>query len=114
MFRRGGAGGSFVESALMPFRFTIRDLLWLTLVVALATGWWLDHKGRWSDIPRLRIGMTEQEAMRVLIPEPFLWSGGMHSSHSVYTHRDIPGVRIEADFELRGREYVLVGYSRDN
>jgi hypothetical protein len=28
----------------MRLRFTIRDLLWLTLVVALATGWWLDHK----------------------------------------------------------------------
>jgi hypothetical protein len=27
----------------MQFRFTIRDLLWLTLVVALAAGWWLDH-----------------------------------------------------------------------
>jgi len=25
-------------------RFTIRDLLWLTLVVALAVGWWLDHR----------------------------------------------------------------------
>jgi hypothetical protein len=28
----------------MPHRFIIRDLLFLTLVVALATGWWLDHK----------------------------------------------------------------------
>ncbi len=27
----------------MRFCFTIRDLLWLTLVVALAVGWWLDH-----------------------------------------------------------------------
>ena len=27
----------------MPLRFTIRDLLWLTAVVALATGSWLDH-----------------------------------------------------------------------
>ena len=27
----------------MPLRFTIRDLLWLTVVVALAVGWWLDH-----------------------------------------------------------------------
>ena len=27
----------------MHFRFTIRDLLWLTLVVALAVGWWLDR-----------------------------------------------------------------------
>jgi type II secretory pathway component GspD/PulD (secretin) len=28
----------------MPLRFTIRDLLWLTLVVALAVGWWADHR----------------------------------------------------------------------
>ena len=28
----------------MHLRFTIRDLLWLTLVVALAVGWWLDHR----------------------------------------------------------------------
>jgi hypothetical protein len=25
------------------FRFTIRDMLWLTVVVALALGWWLDN-----------------------------------------------------------------------
>ena len=25
-------------------RFTIRDLLWLTAVVALAVGWWLDNR----------------------------------------------------------------------
>jgi len=25
------------------FRFTIRDVLWLTMVVALGVGWWLDH-----------------------------------------------------------------------
>jgi hypothetical protein len=28
----------------MRLCFTIRDLLWLALVVALATGWWLDHR----------------------------------------------------------------------
>jgi len=27
----------------MQFRFTVRDLLWLTLVLALAAGWWFDH-----------------------------------------------------------------------
>ena len=27
----------------MRFRFTIRDLLWLMLVAALAAGWWVDH-----------------------------------------------------------------------
>jgi hypothetical protein len=28
----------------MRLHFTIRDLLWLTAVVALALGWWLDHQ----------------------------------------------------------------------
>ena len=27
----------------MRFRFTIRDLLWLTALVALGFGWWLDR-----------------------------------------------------------------------
>ena len=26
------------------FRFTIRDVLWLTVVVALGIGWWRDHR----------------------------------------------------------------------
>ena len=26
------------------FRFTIRDVLWLTVVVALGVGWWLDKR----------------------------------------------------------------------
>ena len=28
-------------------RFSIRDLLWLTVVVALAVGWWMD-RAAWS------------------------------------------------------------------
>jgi hypothetical protein len=28
----------------MSFRFTIRDLLWFTLVVAMLIGWWLDQR----------------------------------------------------------------------
>ena len=28
----------------MPLRFTIRDLLWLTVVVALGVGWWIDRR----------------------------------------------------------------------
>jgi hypothetical protein len=28
----------------MKIRFSIRDLLWLTLVVALCMGWWLGHR----------------------------------------------------------------------
>ncbi len=28
----------------MRLRFTIRDLLWLAVVVVLAVGWWIDHR----------------------------------------------------------------------
>jgi hypothetical protein len=31
-------------------RFTIRDVLWLTVVVALAVGWSLDH---WKPVHRM-------------------------------------------------------------
>jgi hypothetical protein len=27
------------------FRFSIRDVLWLTVVVAMAVGWWIDRVG---------------------------------------------------------------------
>ena len=32
------------------FRFTIRELVLLTLVVALAVGWWLDHSRLASNL----------------------------------------------------------------
>ena len=35
------------------FRFTIRDVLWLTVVVALGVGWWVDRTHQ--------IGRREQE-----------------------------------------------------
>jgi len=38
----------------MPFRFTIRDLLWLTLVVTMATGWWQYAVRTNETIQRLR------------------------------------------------------------
>jgi hypothetical protein len=41
----------------MHFRFTIRDLLWLTLVVAILAAWWLDHAG----IQRQREQLTLQQ-----------------------------------------------------
>ena len=35
------------------FRFTIRDLLWLTIVAALAIGWWLDSRRSQRQIKHL-------------------------------------------------------------
>ena len=31
-------------------RFTIRDLLWLTVVVALAVGWWVNYRRITSEL----------------------------------------------------------------
>ena len=35
------------------FRFTIRDLLWLTVVVALGAAWWMDRARVATDRTRL-------------------------------------------------------------
>jgi len=49
----------------MPLRFTIRDLLWLTLVVALAVGWWVDRSNLtrqsngWRDMFNHQLEMIE-------------------------------------------------------
>ena len=31
-------------TSLMHLRFTIRDLFWLTALIAMGVGWWLDHR----------------------------------------------------------------------
>jgi hypothetical protein len=38
------------------FRFTIRDVLWLTAIVAIVLGWWLDHRTlkRWWTLHHAR------------------------------------------------------------
>jgi hypothetical protein len=33
----------------MRVRFSIRDLLWLTLVVGMAVAWWIDHRVSRTD-----------------------------------------------------------------
>jgi hypothetical protein len=36
-------------------RFTIRDFLWLTVVVALGVSWWIDHRLLDKRIDELRL-----------------------------------------------------------
>jgi hypothetical protein len=38
----------------MQFRFSIRDLFWLTLVLALSIGWWLSNRQLQSKITQLQ------------------------------------------------------------
>jgi hypothetical protein len=48
------------------FRFTIRDVLWLTIVVALAISWWVDNKRIENTVVRLeKEGRLQREAREV-------------------------------------------------
>ena len=42
------------------FRFTIRDVLWLTVLVALAVAWWLDRRSLESRFAAERLAAEEQ------------------------------------------------------
>jgi hypothetical protein len=44
----------------MKLRFTIRDLLWLTLVVALAVGWYVDRRS-YSAPPRFQVSFEDAD-----------------------------------------------------
>jgi hypothetical protein len=46
------------------FRFTIRDVLWLTVVVAIAASWWIDNQ-------RIEKGVVKLENDRRLMQEDF-------------------------------------------
>ena len=39
------------------FRFTIRDVLWLMVVVGLGVGWWLDHRGLGRELEQAEADM---------------------------------------------------------
>ena len=45
-------------------RFSIRDLLWLTILAAVGIAWWLDHRSSSLDRQRLRQELfAEQRAL---------------------------------------------------
>jgi hypothetical protein len=54
------------------FRFTIRDMLWLTVVAALAVGWWIDHRGAPRDrdrsLVRLKFAEAEIDLLKAATP----------------------------------------------
>ena len=45
------------------FHFTIRDVLWLTVVVALAFAWWLDHHRLVDQAARLKMDAQMRRAV---------------------------------------------------
>jgi len=45
----------------MRLRLTIRDLLWLTLVVALASRWCIEHTSRSNRLNVIDLPMTQPD-----------------------------------------------------
>jgi hypothetical protein len=45
------------------FRFTIRDVLWLTVVVGLACGWWIEHRRAVRQSEELLMRTRQMEAV---------------------------------------------------
>ena len=55
----------------MRFRFSIRDLLWLTALVAVLVAWWLDHQWMLSRDRVVETGRQGQPVLGVpLVPIP--------------------------------------------
>jgi hypothetical protein len=58
------------------FRFTIRDVLWLTVVVALGLGWWMTRR----DLHAERIWRNRTGALEAVIADKGLtveWDKGV-------------------------------------
>jgi hypothetical protein len=45
------------------FRFTIRDVLWLTVVAAVALAWWTDHRRLTERAARLKMDAQMRRAV---------------------------------------------------
>jgi len=53
----------------MRFRFTISDLLWLTLMVALCAAWWIDRWHLVASHDRYRQHLQSLDGTTLLNPE---------------------------------------------
>jgi hypothetical protein len=57
------------------FRFTIRDLLWLMVVVGLGVGWWIDRSNAKEATLKAVSHIARQWAMEVNHPVSFTTPG---------------------------------------
>jgi hypothetical protein len=76
----------------MRLRFTIRDLLWLTALVALAIGWWLD---------RSKLAIHDAQASRQAIKYESLLAAQEALEGLVALHRRLESSPNATEFELK-------------
>ncbi len=76
----------------MRFRFTIRDLLWLTAVVAIGVGWWLD---------RSKLALHDEQASQQAKKYESLLSVQEALDGLVVLHRKLENSPNSNEFELK-------------
>jgi hypothetical protein len=53
------------------FRFTIREMVLLTIIVAIGVGWWLDRRALTAQMARLKSNLFLDRAIDVIeMPVP--------------------------------------------
>jgi hypothetical protein len=91
-------------------RFTIRDLLWLTLLVAMAIGWWLDHRelaplaSRTEQI--IKIAQQQQHTISDII--------GSNHNLDIWDRRMEEALRRLRQFDPKLVEAAIPGYDRNS
>lgn len=65
-------------------KFSLRDLFWLTIVVALSIGWWCDH--RWEE-GKLVTGVVTATNNRDLVEVSLGTDDGLKTGHTMEVHR---------------------------
>jgi len=103
----------------MRLRFTIRDLLWLTLVVALAVGWWQDRRNimnEWSQFVSLSHLQPElRQEVRRLEDSISFWRRSIGYFPRTDTEADRNNVYIvtKAEADLRNAKLALEANGRE-
>jgi hypothetical protein len=93
----------------MRLRFTIRDLLWLTLVVAMAVGWWIDRRNVVDEMRQL-VSLYERQP-KLLRERDRLqalangWS--LNTQITTYAHQDFQNQLSKAEAALRDAQSAL-------
>src|SRR5690349_8169119 len=82
----------------MRFRFNIRDLLWLTVIVGMGFGWWLSHHpkgivGTWQGLGQLKDFTFQFTSDKMGISNKFgtVWSPYTISQNATQLTIDIDG-----------------------
>jgi hypothetical protein len=104
----------------MRLRFTIRDLLWLTLVVALAVGWWID-RNRLNERAEKAEELFAKDhelhgdnrfklinGLKSLGPETVDISAAAQDVHAQWRARELCSAFIEAGWDIARPERELV------